>query len=165
LPHPLIRKLTFPLVALYWLICKPQGYGVKALVLRGAGEAAEALLVRHSYGDGTNWNLPGGGYKPNQEAAEAAMRRELREELGTAPAVLTWLCEYKTNAQGKADTVQVFIATLESEPKPADGEVAEARWHKLSDLHENKAYYRIIRTAVAAYIAQTKTAPGEGAVL
>ena len=39
------------------------------------------LFVRHTYGDRTPWEMPGGGLRRG-EAPEAAVRREMREELG-----------------------------------------------------------------------------------
>jgi len=146
----LIRKLTFPLVALYWRLAKPKSFGVKALILRGQGESREALLVWHSYGDGKNWNLPGGGYNPKREAPEQAMQRELTEELGITNLLLTWLCEYKTDAQGKQDCVQIFQSTYEGGFRPQDGEISELRWFPLTALVKNTAFYRSIRAAAQA---------------
>jgi 8-oxo-dGTP diphosphatase len=51
--------------------------GAAAVIFDGAGRV---LLVRHSYGL-RNWELPGGGRKPN-ESVDAAVRREVREETG-----------------------------------------------------------------------------------
>ena len=55
----------------------PVAFGVSAIIVDETGKVA---LVRHSYTHG--WLLPGGGVARG-EAAEAAILRELREELGT----------------------------------------------------------------------------------
>jgi 8-oxo-dGTP diphosphatase len=56
--------------------------GAAAVIFDGAGRV---LLVRHSYGL-RNWELPGGGRKPN-ESVDAAVHREVREETGLEVAV------------------------------------------------------------------------------
>jgi 8-oxo-dGTP pyrophosphatase MutT (NUDIX family) len=64
----------------YWYVRRPETKGVHAAVFAGDGRI---VLVRHSYAPG--WRLPGGGVKSKEEA-EAAILRELREEIG----ILSW---------------------------------------------------------------------------
>jgi len=59
-----------------WRYSKAPLKGVRGIVL---DEAGRIVLVRHSYTHG--WYLPTGGAKRG-EAPEAAIRRELREEIG-----------------------------------------------------------------------------------
>lgn len=59
-----------------WFVTRPRALGVHAIVLTPAGKI---VLVRHTYAPG--WRLPGGGVK-REEGPEAAIVRELREELG-----------------------------------------------------------------------------------
>jgi ADP-ribose pyrophosphatase YjhB (NUDIX family) len=54
----------------------PVAFGAQALIVDRAGKV---LLARHSYMAG--WSLPGGGVARG-EAAEAALLRELKEEIG-----------------------------------------------------------------------------------
>jgi 8-oxo-dGTP pyrophosphatase MutT (NUDIX family) len=57
-------------------ILNPVAFGVAGVILDGQGQI---LLVRQTYMAG--WRLPGGGIGRG-EPAEAALRRELREEVG-----------------------------------------------------------------------------------
>jgi ADP-ribose pyrophosphatase YjhB (NUDIX family) len=61
---------------LLWFFTRPVTFGVHAVPITPAGEL---VLVKLSYARG--WRLPGGGRKAG-EAAEEAMLRELREEIG-----------------------------------------------------------------------------------
>ncbi|HYE27424.1 MAG TPA: NUDIX domain-containing protein [Allosphingosinicella sp.] len=61
---------------LLWLITGPRRDGVHAVPLTPRGTV---VLVRLTYASG--WRLPGGGRKRG-EGAEAAMLRELEEEIG-----------------------------------------------------------------------------------
>lgn len=52
--------------------------GVKVMLLN---EKGELLLIRNSYGDSHAFVLPGGGIRPFEAPAVAALR-EVREEIG-----------------------------------------------------------------------------------
>src|SRR5438477_12347197 len=66
---------AYRLLRLWWLLRRPRHRG--ALV--ALWHDGKILLVRSSYR--ARWDLPGGGVRRG-EAAEAAARRELDEELG-----------------------------------------------------------------------------------
>lgn len=123
-----------PAVKIYWRIVKPESFGVKVLLVHPT-EKNKVLLVRHSYGNKLLWNIPGGGYNPNKEAAEKAAQREIYEELGVEVKQLQQLGEYLTTKEGKQDTVIMFKGTIENiavlKPNP---EIIELEWAESSLL-------------------------------
>lgn len=76
---------------------------VRVLLIR----EGRVLLVRHWYAPGVMM-LPGGGIKRG-ESAEAAARREIKEETGFEIDTLELLGEYEGNYSG--DSVTVFFAS------------------------------------------------------
>jgi ADP-ribose pyrophosphatase YjhB (NUDIX family) len=145
----LIQKVLFPLARLYWKVVRPRTFGVKGVVVRNCDDAL--LLVRHAYGNTSIWNLPGGGYRPRREAPADAVVREIHEELGldvTAPEVLG---EYRTQAQGKRDTVTIFVCPVADDPPRLGDEIAEARWFPLSDIDGLAPVYGITTHALELY--------------
>jgi 8-oxo-dGTP pyrophosphatase MutT (NUDIX family) len=79
LPRPLIRAVATSFQAvrrLLWSLWRQPTNGVHAVALTPEGQV---VLVRLTYAKG--WRLPGGG-RGRGEDPEAAMLRELREEIG-----------------------------------------------------------------------------------
>jgi 8-oxo-dGTP pyrophosphatase MutT (NUDIX family) len=76
--------------------------GAAALVLDGNGRV---LLVRHGYQPG--WRLPGGGIERG-ETAEAAVRRELAEEVGMQGGRTTLMGEYRRRVLWVDQAVTLF---------------------------------------------------------
>lgn len=107
----------------YWRITKPVTFGVRAVVARADGRI---LLVKHTYDK--YWYLPGGAIKRG-EPAEAALARELREELGIESAVIERkLGTYFSRREGKRDTIEVFVAKAAEIGKRQRLEIAAADW-------------------------------------
>ena len=108
---------------IYWRIAKPVTFGVRAVVL---GPDGRLLLVKHTYDK--YWYLPGGAMKRG-EAAEAALRREVKEEIGIADlAIERKLGTYVSTREGKRDTIEVFVARAAALGKRQRLEIAAAEW-------------------------------------
>lgn len=124
-------RVAYRLAHVYWALARPDGRGVKVVVRRADGRL---LLVRHSYGPRT-WTFPGGGVH-RREAPLDAGRRELREELGVAPAgEWTLLGAFPGLHSGRADRVHAFIVGDETPAVvPRAVEIAEAAWHEPHEL-------------------------------
>jgi ADP-ribose pyrophosphatase YjhB (NUDIX family) len=104
--------------------------GVKVMLLNDKGEL---LLIRNSYGNSQVFVLPGGGIRPFEAPAAAAMR-EVREEVGVEVERLMPLSVHQSRAEGKRDTIHMFIAYTAAAPKPDGVEVAEACFFPLDAL-------------------------------
>lgn len=103
--------------------------GVRAIVLN---ENNEFLLVKHTYDHG--WFLPGGGVDRN-ESPQAAIKRELNEEVGICvigePKVFS--C-YHHKIFGATDVPILFIVLEFSQIEASSSEIEEYRWFKIEAL-------------------------------
>ena len=123
-------RIGYRVMHAYWRVAQPEKRGVKCVLTRGP----EVLLVRHTYGPGTRWELPGGGVKRNEEPLAAA-RREAREELGVELGEWRFLGDLFDRIDGKRDQLWCYTAELGDRPIVRDGaEIAETRWFRRDDL-------------------------------
>ena len=106
--------------------------GVKVMLFNDAGNL---LLIRNSYGDGSQFLVPGGGVSRRESPADAAVR-EVREELGLEIQNVEPVRTYRSNAEGKRDTIHLFRAAAHGEPHVDEWEVVEAGFFPLDDLPE-----------------------------
>lgn len=132
LAHRLVGKAA----RAWWFVTRPRTLGVRAMVLDAQGRVA---LVRHTFAAG--WAFPGGGVKKG-EGFEAALARELREEV----AIETFVVErvlgvYHSRREYKDDHIVIFVVRLpeggEAALAKADAlEIAEVGWFALDALPE-----------------------------
>ncbi len=92
------------------------------------------LLLRHSYGP-QGWALPGGGLKPGEDPATAAMR-EVREEVGLTLSSVTKIGEIEEEISGAPHTAHLFTAICDDHPVPDAREILEARFFPTHSLPE-----------------------------
>lgn len=146
----LIRKILYRVFPIYWRVFKPKTYGVKCFLLDKSLESV--LMVQHSYGNREVWNLPGGGYKPAKESPETAVAREIQEELSLEITVIAEIGVYYTEAQGKRDTVKIYLSSCSSiDQLSPNVEIDEWKWMSFSDLDSRRDLSAITRSAAAMY--------------
>ncbi|HEX2560483.1 NUDIX domain-containing protein [Phenylobacterium sp.] len=104
----------------WWRIARPQTTGARAVVF---DEDGRLVLVRHGYERGLY--LSGGGVKRG-EAPEAALLRELAEEIGvTAWSSITPFAAYRSEREGKRDTIHLFVVRGAVLATSASAEIVE----------------------------------------
>jgi 8-oxo-dGTP diphosphatase len=108
--------------------------GVKANITNGSA----VLLVKERHNDGTAfWTLPGGGVQDG-ESREAALRRELREELDCSIRIrdsgtTIWYAHNSETALLSAYRILNAELISSLEPNPHEG-VYECRWIDVDSL-------------------------------
>ena len=125
-------QLVYRVQKRMWRLIRPRTRGVKIMLV---GHEGEILLVRNSYGATQLWVLPGGGIRP-WESPSAAARREVREELGCRVRGLVPVSNHYTSAEGKRDTVYLFEAQADGDPKADGVELLDARFFAPDALPE-----------------------------
>ena len=123
-------QLLYPLKRATLRLLRWKTQGVKVMLFNPQGEL---LLIRNSYGRSYLFVLPGGGIRPFETPAEAAVR-EVREEVGIAAERVTPLSTYYSEAEGKRDIVYLFTAFTAASPQADGVEVEEARFFPLDEL-------------------------------
>jgi len=111
---------------------QPLTLGVRCIVARGDGHV---LLVRHTYLPG--WYLPGGGVERG-ESLEAAIARELWEEVGVKPLERPALFHaYSNFKEWKSDYVLIYaLRHFEMTPNP-NLEIAEQGFFHPDELPQD----------------------------
>lgn len=127
-----IEPLLRPLFHLWFRLERGMTLGVRGLV---TDEAGRVLLIQHTYIKG--WYLPGGGVDRG-EAAEAAMVRELIEEVGiVATSRPRLLSVHNNHARHRGDHVLYYrIESWERGQATSVGEIHEVGWFASDDLPE-----------------------------
>ena len=130
---PALVQLAYRLRRLLLGALRLRTRGVKVMVFNRRGEL---LLVRHAYVNRDLFLLPGGGVA-RSETPQAAAAREVREELGLAVTGLALVSTHFSVGEGRRDSIHLFRAEAEADPKPDGIEVVEARYFPLRSLPAN----------------------------
>src|SRR5215467_12893446 len=100
----LILTAAHKLLKAGWFVRRPRTRGAHAVALT---KERKLILVKLRYARG--WRLPGGGRRPG-EYAQAAVIRELREEIGmTAYGRIRFACELEELIDYKRDLAALLI--------------------------------------------------------
>jgi 8-oxo-dGTP pyrophosphatase MutT (NUDIX family) len=106
LDHPLRLVLTgaHKLLQAGWFVRRPRTFGAHAMALT---PQRKLVLVKLRYAPG--WRVPGGGRRSG-EYAQAAVIRELREEIGmTSYGRVRFACELEQRVHSKRDLASLLI--------------------------------------------------------
>jgi len=134
---------------MYWKLVRPRTFGVKVVIEHPELGASHVVLVCNAYGNTASWTLPGGGYLPVTERADAAAAREVREELGIDVTDVRIVGEYRTQAQGKRDTVAIVACRAKTNELRCSREVSQAEWCARDHLGSTHKLVSIAKYALA----------------
>jgi 8-oxo-dGTP pyrophosphatase MutT (NUDIX family) len=138
---------------------------VAVVVLKGAGDDAQLLLVRRASGAFAGaWTFVMGGVEEAERATETA-RRELMEEVGLAPAALFTagaLDAFYDPVRDRIVHVPFFVAYLEAGEIRLEDDVHDAhRWvtfDEAVELLEFDAQRRVLADIHRNFVARTPQA-------
>jgi 8-oxo-dGTP diphosphatase len=105
------------------------------------------LLLDHVFRPDGGWGIPG-GFLNKGEQPEAAVRRELREEIGIEVENVRLL--FARTLRPPRQIEIYFRATAVGKPEPCSFEIREARWFSIGDLPPDlsKDQRRLIQRAL-----------------
>ena len=124
--------LAYTLQRQAWRIFRPKTRGVKIMLFNTDGEL---VLIRNAYGRSDLFVFPGGGIRPFEKPAIAAVR-EVREELGLNVLDLRLRSQHFSSAEGKRDQVFLFEGLIDRAPTIDNFEVQEARFVAMDRVPE-----------------------------
>tara|TARA_B100001564_G_C20372078_1_gene548414 strand:- start:123 stop:617 length:495 start_codon:yes stop_codon:yes gene_type:complete len=131
----MIKVLLQPFLHLAFLIMRPLTLGVRGLCIDANNKSV--LLVKHTYSN--DWALPGGGVEVG-ESIEAALKRELKEEVGLICDEVSILNIYHNMSISKRDHVVIYKVNSWLEQNKHEKpklEISNTNWFSLNNLPDN----------------------------
>ncbi len=126
-------------------------------------DAGAILLIRRERDPGKGkWSVPG-GFVDAGETAEAALAREIHEEVGLEVAGMMYLCSFPNpyNYKGVVFSVLDFVYVCRvqnSNVSEAPDEVGAHRWARVHEIDAATIAFPSIRHALEQFARQTKRA-------
>lgn len=128
----IIYKIFYPII--YWFLSTFRRDSPAAICVIECDESI--LFIRNTYGT-MSWTFPGGRLKKH-EAPEAAVRREIKEEVGIVLSELLLVGQIFGRRRGPPHSpVYCFYSKIEKPRTMIDrGEILDARWFAKGDMPE-----------------------------
>ena len=117
-----------------WLVRSTQSSFTVSAAAIILNQKKEILLLNHVLRPFSGWGIPG-GFIENGEQADAAIRREIREEVGIE---ISKLRLYTIRTIGSHLEI-LFFGRPNGEPRVHSAEIMELRWYSLEELPEEVA--------------------------
>jgi len=94
-------------------------------------EQGRILLLEHVFRPDSGWGIPG-GFISGREQPEAALRRELREEISVELEQVELLF---VRALGRTKQIEIYFrARVTGVPRPSSFEIKRAEWFTIDNL-------------------------------
>jgi len=111
-----------------WLVEPRFTVTAGACVLDAQGRV---LLLKHAFRSGSGWGIPG-GFIEKGEQPEAALRRELREEVGLE--IESAQLAFVRTLKGPQQVEIMFCCRATGAARPQSGEIEHAEWFAMDAL-------------------------------
>ncbi len=148
-----LLPVVWPLIKLYWRVFKPETHGVRILIIHPE-DKNKILLVLHSYGNKSLWNIPGGGYNPKKEFPLLAAKREIREEFQKELGSVKEIGLYETTGEGKQDRVVIFVGEVSSPVfNEFDPEISKVSWEDIETVLQRGDVAKIVKYAIKLHLS------------
>lgn len=96
-------------------------------------ELGRVLLLQHRFRPGSGWGIPG-GFLQSGETPEAAIRRELREEIGLEVCQLELAFVRALERYNQIEII--FRCSPKTEVQPQSREISRAEWFAIEAMPE-----------------------------
>jgi 8-oxo-dGTP pyrophosphatase MutT (NUDIX family) len=130
----IIYRILYPVAKTFWFIFRPKTFGVRCLIECNG----RLLFICQTYG-AVQWTIPGGGIK-KKETPEAAIQREVKEEVGILLSEIYFLGKFINTEEYKIDTVYCYFGKIKTSNLEVDkSEVRRTNWFPWNNLPEQQS--------------------------